>query len=452
MAHVIKCPNCNGPLPAAPAGSSQKCPFCAVDVQRAPGPQPPGPPAPPHGPPPVAGPLPPPRLPQPAPQATHSSALPMVGVIFAVIIVMGASLMVYFLNRPGAVTGTSIKKHLEAAVTKAKGEKISWATYRPYVLDVNGDGVDDVVGKISDRESGKTVYYLATLDGKTFKLLWRGQKVPKRGSQTYLAPAHLLMTHVNVLRAFSLESGKQAWQATLPDRIEKVYKGEGTVVLKTKDKAWHEVTLESGAVAVRTSKKQPRFQLPTEKRFDLIPRRALINVRQSQWKDLRVQRSFCPSELTSNISPKGRKLPWHSSKAYCYFDGPGLAYAVRAKGSKVPFLIGFDPRTREITWKRQLTPEGSLEELGSGFDQPRAELYKDRAAFLYHRPEKSLSLDLVKLDDGKVLWSAQLTYFGSSDHPASMVLRKDRLYVTAGWGKLAILAAEDGKLLKTFSY
>ena len=438
MAHVIKCPNCNAPLPA-PSGPSQKCPFCGVEVQKTllkhPAPPPPVPPP---------GPMPPP------PDGTIQPNNTMLWVILSMIVVLvGAAVtgVAYLASRPDRRV-TSITRQAEAVLRKTvKARARDWDSRRPFVVDVNGDGVEDVVGKIRVYANSKSTSYPAAVDGKNNELLWRGEALPRK-HKIYLAPALLLMTSSNMVRAFELKQGKQAWKATLADKISALFLGEeGTIILKTKDEAWSVVALASGAVTPRESKKMPSLRLLENTGYSLIPRQPLMMLNWKQWPGLRLTRVYCPPHLSSQVSPQGRALPWHSRKAYCYRDGVGLAYAVRDKGSRIPHLIGFDPRTREIVWRRQITPEGSLDELNSGFNQPRAELRGDRALFLYQLPDKKMTMELLAMADGKVLWKRTLTNMKSHGHLGSAVLTRTRIYITHGFSSLDIHDVKDGRLL-----
>ena len=322
-----------------------------------------------------------------------------------------------------------------------KEEPLNWNANRPFVADVNGDGVEDILGQISHRADGKSTSRLAAVNGKDFKLLWMGAMAP-RYSELHYTPSRLLLAHDNRLQAFEPATGKQAWKATLSDKIVEIYEGGEVAIVQTKDKAWSTVSLKTGEVAPRKHKPYPKFKLLQDRYFPLTMLSPTMNVKPRRWSGLTVKQVFCPPGRVSLVSPKGRLTHIAKRRAYCYFP-VGLAYAVRAKGSKIPFLVGFDVKSQKILWQHQVTEKGSLDELERGVDKFRADLLEDRALFVYKRPNRPFTMELRSTADGKVLWSKQL----SSERIYSAVLTRARVYITHGRQSLVAHDAKTGRRL-----
>ncbi len=346
-------------------------------------------------------------------------------------------------HAPKVVAPTKVEKEEPPGKVKAKaGPLVDWDADRPFIVDVNGDGTEDILGKIQEKVGDQYAHYLAAIDGKDYKLLWKTDDIVDPRSDTYMAPSRLLSVEGPRLKAFELKGGKRAWKVTFPDKVADVFEAKGGIMVRLVDGQWSHVALVNGQETPGKSKKPPRFKLPMDRGYHLVTLHTRMDLRRDRWKGLTIKRVFCPYHRVSLVSPKGR-MDRHPVKAYCYFPR-GLAYAVRAKGSKVPFLVGFDVKTKKVLWKSQVTPLGSLEVL----DNTWAELEGDRALFVYNnKSDGPYTMELVSSVDGKTLWSHTLGYIGSVKAPTSAVLTATRVYITFGSNELMVHDARDGKRL-----
>ncbi len=139
----------------------------------------------------------------------------------------------------GTGTGTT------SSPSSFSSQKMQWTGHRhPMLVDINGDGVMDVIGwvQIISMVGGDSYESIAAFDPLTGNRLWdTGALVNSRQSadvRAALAGDKLLVADsMGVLKAFSLANGATAWQAVLGERAERICGAEaGYAAIYTKDK------------------------------------------------------------------------------------------------------------------------------------------------------------------------------------------------------------------------
>jgi len=319
------------------------------------------------------------------------------------------------------------------------GSKLLWASQRPFLADVDGDGTDDIIALA--QPLGGSVLQLVALSGQSQAKLWTaelGERSNLPQARLSIVPEHkLALVPVGAsLRAYGLDDGGQRWIASLPDKIQSVARGEQGLIVTTVDDAVSLVALSSGQVSEADSEAaDAATSLRDDEGYELIPSHSELDLQRGQFDKLRVERGFCPA---AELDIKNHR------QAACTAEH-GLAFATRAKGTKVPFLIGYDPRDKSERWRVQLTEAGSLETVGSGFEQPRAE-FVGGDAIVSFAPDKHDGARIRRLDlrTGETKWETTLASERNA-HVNGMVVG-DALVVVNFGQAMVLLSLADGKV------
>ena len=319
-----------------------------------------------------------------------------------------------------------------------------WHSQRPFVTDVNGDGSEDLVGLIEER--GRAQVLLTAMSGSDWSTLWEtelgdraqmpGQPVLRLDPESSLALFALGAT----LHAYELETGKERWIASLPDKVDRVFREGDHLWVATIDKSGSLVELEQGKVSPADAKRPSSDSkvLRTDEGYELIPEERTLDLKTNQYKGLKVEAAFCNKEdapvalgRRSPITPGGCKGPH------------GLAYAVRRKGTQVPFLVGYNRKTKAERWRVQLTKAGTLETVESGFGQPRAELAGDDAiiSFVPTNDDEHPRIRRISLKDGSTKWEVKLSET-STENVDGIVAGQERVFVT--FAGIQVFSFADG--------
>jgi hypothetical protein len=114
----------------------------------------------------------------------------------------------------------------------------------------------------------------------------------------------------------------------------------------------------------------------------------------------------------------------------------------------VPFLIAYDPATKQERWRNQLTPPGSLETIDSGFNQPRAEFVGEDAIISFSPSNANGAATIRRIDmaAGATKWETTLNQT-STENVDGMVVGKDRVYVDHG-GCMVVIELATGNVIE----
>jgi hypothetical protein len=113
----------------------------------------------------------------------------------------------------------------------------------------------------------------------------------------------------------------------------------------------------------------------------------------------------------------------------------------------VPFLLGYEPSSKQEQWRVQLGQAGSLETVDTGFGQPRAEFVGDDAIVSFvPSGQDHARIRRISLLDGATRWEVTLQRT-STENVDGMVVGRDRVLVNYG-GRLEVLSLSDGSVIE----
>ena len=303
---------------------------------------------------------------------------------------------------------------------------------RPLASDLDGDGTEDIVLVV---RSGTDQQLLArAFSGTDWKKLW---ETPSFGSLSSLSGQLGLWLHEDTvliasgtaLHAHDAKTGARRFTATLPDRIAKASANPGKVIVETIDEKLHLIDLKTGAVAQAATHGRP---LAGDEGFEQIPDDERMDLEYDAFKSegLDVDGAFCPREL--RLGPTECEHP------------RGVAVAMRNKGSRVPYVVGYDRKTKAILWKSQVTPEGSVATADGGMG-PRVEVLGERGLVSYQITSEKPRIRMIGLADGKTYWDVPVDAQGPAATSSidGVLQTESRIYVKV-LTDLYVFAAKDG--------
>ena len=413
----LVCQGCGANLDADDNQTTIQCGYCGtVNRLQQPAPPPPRPQ-------PIQAPQ-TPYQPQPLPLAAHTKAPPKSGggsskavliiVLVAVLLPVGLGGFITFMVF--RTVSKTVDKTLDT-ISDASGRTINlgggnlglpefmWVSQRPFFEDIDGDGNEDIVALL--QPLGASMLELTVLSGSDYAKRWSvslGDRSDLPQTILAISPDHdlALVTMGAALRAYALSDGSQRWVANLPDKVEVLAANGDGLVVTSADESVSLVAPGSGAVSELDAKAADKAKpLRTDKGYELIPRHRELDLKRQHFDKLTLERAFCPAE---KMTIKDHR------RATCSHEH-GLAFATRAKGTRVPFIVGYDPSTKAKPelWRVQLTEAGSLETVGSGFEQPRAEFVEGDAIVSFARDkEEGPRVRRVDLATGETKWETKI--------------------------------------------
>lgn len=409
----LVCSNCGAKLRAPnPGEESLVCHYCGttVLVPAAPKPKAAWPTAPPR-------PAPPP---QPAPTVRISPltyAVPgliMAGV--AVSVALNVSRQTGHTTLLPAVGGGG-----------ALGEHLQWdGTRAPVVGDVDGDGVEDFIGRV--RSTSPDALYLAAYSGKTFKPLWQTQSLggwseALDATEFALAGGRVVVTDFHhAVKVLDAKTGKEIAALTTSDKVERTCSNGKQVWLDVKDKT--SALVDVAGPNVTKPKQRP----------DWCPAEGSVWCRNV----FRVPHAKCTDSGTLGSVPG-----FDASRVF--WDGDvAVGVGTKSPGTGMPMAVGVDGKTKRVLWRTPFTTSPSVSE-----SAPRvADVFGGRLFAYYEMKSGPHHVVAIATKTGHVDWDKELPQSATGGEPGELMGSQARLYVPH-WTWLDVFDAQNGNVVKT---
>ena len=277
----------------------------------------------------------------PTVESEPSAAGPRLAAVGGCVLVLMAVALGASRLSPGGGPPTSNRPHSAALAAPSKGdaearqsgaakgldEAVRWETTRqPMIVDVNSDGVSDVVGWTHSRDADST--FVAAFDLASGKQLW---VTPTFSSPTAYARAAIVENRLVVadglgtLRGFAIDSGRPLWEVPIGERARRICgAGPGAIRVDKLDeqKVFVDLATGRGAPAGQATRSDPCADLLTDEA--LMRRHSRFHVDsaavQPQIAGMAIDALF--TESVSNV--------W-------------IAVGAREVGTRVPVAAGFAP-------------------------------------------------------------------------------------------------------------
>lgn len=331
----------------------------------------------------------------------------------------------------------------ETAGEAGEAGPLQFESDRPLVMDVNGDGVEDLVARVR-RGAGREVAVVA-LSGKSWQELWRHQVVGSRASKLHEGGELVFVSQGNQLTALESASGARRWMASVEDGVSIVLPRGDRVAVLLRNGVTLELLMATGAPYEHRAKAITELTRDDSRLWVSNLGRDFPPPREAKER-LRFEMFYCPDGMllwgktvTRTQGPITDKRTTYGCKA-----PRALSFATQAKGTRIPYLVGLG-RGGKLLWEERLTPPESLEAVSG---TPAADLHGDHAAVAYQLGRGSSFLLVAELTGGKVLWRKALAE-GQPRAPSvrGVVLGRDRIYLRVG-SELWVFGLTDGKRLR----
>jgi outer membrane protein assembly factor BamB len=297
----------------------------------------------------------------------------------------------------------------------------------PRVVDVNGDGTEDVVWLFWDAHHEKTAVHVVALDGKDFSVLWASPGYP---SQWYSERTHLIVKDRFVVmsdskggvHALDLDTGHErgtfnfeggAFRLCGADNLPNVVlmnrEGEGES---------HAFDVSTGHLAMTQTMPVCADEPPS---CEMSARR----------EGVCMGRHFDIRPKTKDVSGF---LTLETNDAY-------LLEAHRANPREAWAVAG-NRKSGEIAWEKRVAEDADVEHFG--VDQWAMDANGSSLTVGYQLVSGEIKVVTRSTRDGSLLWSRVMPDTTEGSRLQSLVATNDRVYVVTNQ-RLHVLARKDGE-------
>jgi outer membrane protein assembly factor BamB len=416
---VSKCSNCGAALGSVKGPDEGRCAYCGTVNRIEPEPPPPPPP-------PVYRPF----VPTPRRRSSAAGRLLLRGIMLAVIVVVAA---VQFVKQKSLSVGGALLPVVSSL------SNMTWeGVHGALVIDVNGDHVPDLVGRVRYVIGGDRVT-LGAFDGRDGSKLWESDALGTY-TQTYqgalgLADDTLLFaSSAGELRAFGVRDGKKLWTSSLPEKPAGFCHGDhsGEVRVRLVDQRFAQVRRNDGQAAPAAAP-APSARAPHGKEKETEPCVRLASDDGGAGDPGTEVRSG-----SRDITVEGMSI--HSVLQRP--GGPKVALGTRDRGTSVPMMAAVFDGDPSRNWKSDLAGTRPLET--GPFAPEHAALTASHAFTDYAYSDISKPHTLVCFDlGGHRQWETPLP---SRDPIGSIQATEEHVFVSQ-WGRITAYDASTGKTL-----
>jgi outer membrane protein assembly factor BamB len=287
----------------------------------------------------------------------------------------------------------------------------------PILVDIDGDGVEDVIGQWTVTERDKPRVVVGLVDGKTRRIVWTFAVDPKRGTSSGFPVAlanRAIVAGGAKPEAYVLDSktGKLLGTVDLPGKAHAIQARGGLAWVDTDDGKGVSVDVDTARVIAGAS------------RPDWAPQDA---------------RTTCPHAICrpSWESPKITDMNIVEVRLDPTSDD-AIAVGRKENGTHLPMLAGYSLSKKTVTWTHLFaSPDTS-----DGGTPQRVTIARGRVYFEYS-DAKSVHLAAVSASTGQVLWDVKRDDWRSA---SSIVVGATSIYVTARW-KLLVIDPRSGEMV-----
>lgn len=397
MAKLVsaKCPHCGAPVKIPPDLEHVVCGYChhSSSIQRG-RPRP----SPHHGP-----------VIHVPPQRPWGPAAAVPAIVLGSLLVLGGVLGAVAKHPSLGLAGLRLDVHFSG---------------QPFLFDVNGDGVTDLIG-LSEYPAQSA--WFAAYDGRDGKELWRTDTVTKEFAHMgfHALAGNLLVTTDNLgkVQTYQAKTGKPAWASLVSDEVNKMYLGDDFVRIHTRDNRFHFLSLATGQT------------LPDKSHIvaSSIPQTRMHSGFGYYTADRIYFRNFGLTESIEGMRPERAVIPDKGKRA--------LVLGAKSPGSSVPMIAAIEGD--KVIWT-SVVP--AIDPLGTDTLSPTqmAALFGQRIAVPYRlKSSDGMRMAAFDTNTGKRLWD--MPVHAKSASVSGIAMSGDSVFV-ATWRAIYVLRADTGEL------
>lgn len=353
-----------------------------------------------------------------------SSASPQQGPVIHIPRTPNPALAVYFVVLGSVLVLGAV---LRAVMTRdgfglsSLGSQVFFGDH-PFLFDVNGDGIQDVVG-MSELPTQST--WFAAYDGRDGKEIWRTDAITKDFAHGFRGMAGELFVTVDNLgkvQAYNAKTGQPAWASLVSDEGRRMYLGDGFVRIQTQDDQSHDLALTTGQ------------KLPERA---AIPARSIPATRMHSGFGYRTVSRIDFRRLGLTESIEGMR-----PEIAVVLDTGKRAFVIgeKSSGTSVPMIAAVDGK--EVIWTSIVPAVDPLST--STFTTQAAALFGNRIAIPYRlKSADGVRMAVFDTETGKRLWDVSV--HGKAANMRGIAMSKESVFL-ATWSAVYALNADTGEL------
>jgi outer membrane protein assembly factor BamB len=303
-------------------------------------------------------------------------------------------------------------------------------------VDVNGDGVEDFVGRFRRRDGDVSNVYVGAFDGNTFARLWTAGpygtvEQAAAGTPIAIAGSFVVLADFRAqAHVLDLVSGKETAKLALTDRASSMCSpsdGRKQVWIEVSDRK--NVVADLAAPSVSPAAERPAWCGPKDALF-CATRFGLTGA------------CAAPPDSSGRFQSAGL-----AAMQVLVVGGDGVALGMKTPGTPSMLAVGFDPKTFAIRWRTPVAPDPTLES-SSDVGMILGSLAAGRVYTSYTISATPAETHVIALDaaTGARLLDARLPHTNDATTIGPIVVSAARIYVPH-WTWLDVLDGSTGKVL-----
>jgi len=351
-----------------------------------------------------------------------------IAAIAMIALVGGGMAIAVALQTPARSTKPAIRRP-EPVRPAPEPPALSWNAGTPLVTDVDGDGVDDMIGLISYRAVSTAT--LAAFSGQDGHRLWETTLGSDRTTRLALAGTTLIRSDmVGIVYAYAVTTGAERWHQPASERVEQLCAGDSPddILLETADHRWLQVPLSSGAMTPFADRAHSRSHRPG----------ARTPVAPARCSPLQRADAGALNSATILAAAPSRINGMSINHVLARGNGPRIAVGYRWPGTSVPMLAAFDA-AGHVTWKIDVPTSDPLRATWPSNDL--VALTDDAVVVVYETTESRPILVSIDRATGHHCWEATptkvLTMTGIAVSRVAVAI--------SGWPLLQVFDLEHGR-------
>lgn len=342
-------------------------------------------------------------------------------------------------------------KELGLDLSSPKNKKFAhqrgWSSMRPILVDVDGDGRNEVFSIVRDHMM--TSYSVKCMNNTDWSQRWATKIGPYKNALgtpqlRWLPEQQLFIASLGAtIRALDPQSGEERWVAKGTDKVEKMGVAQGTLWVNTVDEKRLAIRAATGqALPSSTAWPKEMTYLASDADQEFLSRWQPFGDEQLKLKEVKLERTYCDA-TRMKVAQDGDRFVEHCT------DPRGIAYATRRKGTELPFLVSYDREKKEGSWMTPLSDPEAIEVISREpmvtFSYPHD---KAESVFAAYRIEDDPEVRLARISmkTGEML---ALSSYTTSSHSFVHSISTDEHYLYMRVDEaLLVLDPKEGDIVK----
>jgi hypothetical protein len=330
----------------------------------------------------------------------------------------------------------------------AGGRSYSWDSLNPFIVDLDNDGHEEILGLLRTSELSSR-WLLTAISSADWEVMWETELVDvsdERPPKLYFGPGSAAAYVVTAARiqAYWVADGAFAWEQHFRAPIESVDHDGAQLRVALDGPADVLLDPATGSETAKTpvgSGGTP-IVLRDHGQWGRMGSASFLNTRsraRDPFPGLDVVASYCLADGGEDVQAVGFPIEQPCAASH------GLVWTARGA---LEYLVGYDPATQAERWRAELVLPGPARRLQTS-TRVRVAVLGDDAIAGYEPEDADLRIRRFNLVDGRVVWEVVIPKDDSPGGFSAVRATREHVYLTYV-GKLFVLDANTGEIAQTF--